>query len=356
MRTSSPYAAQQQQPGPGSSSTPTAPMSPTAPATAPQWQYQPQYQQQQQPAHFTDATDATRMRALEALGGSLAPRWDDVSGGGRSADGLLAPPMPDTDGGDSDSDMGAPMLADSVARHHRPPSDFGTISRHLSMPRGMSAVAEKPLSAEEARAAQADAHIQRGIVLHEKLELAASTAEFGSAAHLGSPTGMYLYGMALRSGWGVDRDEPKSFVYLSRAAELAMRNATAARATKGAANLRATDGGDGSDPRLVAAARELTLAIYELGQSFRNGWGVPRDRKNGSFYLQIAADLGDPDAQVDVGLCYLNGDGVKRDKKLAAKYFRLASNSGLDFPGNSWVWKSKYDGCGVKKREKRGAR
>ncbi|KNE58245.1 hypothetical protein AMAG_05054 [Allomyces macrogynus ATCC 38327] len=258
---------------------------------------------------------------------------------------------------DDDQDPDEPPLAHPFVNPRQPPSDFNSIVRHISLPRGAltgspapndddasgdaagygtsasSDSASRNLTPEEMAAAEADECIQRGIVLHEQLDLAASTELFKRAADLGSPTGMYLYGMALRSGWGVAVDAPASFVYLSRAADLAMRQAQAAKSNG--------TGGPG------VAARELTLAIYELGQSFRNGWGVKRCRRTGAFYLQIAANLGDPDAQVDVATCYLNGDGVKRDKQAAARFFRLASNQGIELPGNSWIWKAKYDGCGI---------
>ncbi|KAI9179778.1 hypothetical protein H9P43_005108 [Blastocladiella emersonii ATCC 22665] len=276
-------------------------------------------------AGMSSASHDARSRALAAMGGTL----------------------PHEQHGREDDDEDGRGFVNPRA----PPSDFPTIARHLSLPRTGSGAPPAPqphqqhqapqppqMSPEDARAAQADAHIQNGIKLHERLELTASTAEFERAASLGNPTGMYLFGMALRSGWGVERDEARSFVYLSRAADLAMRQA------------QQTNGGGVS--RADAAARELTLAIYELGQSFRNGWGVKRDRRTGAFYLQIAANLGDPDAQVDVATCYLNGDGVKRDKHLAAKYFRLAYNAGIDFPGNSWIWKAKYDGTGVAKKHR----
>ncbi|KNE67378.1 hypothetical protein AMAG_11847 [Allomyces macrogynus ATCC 38327] len=260
----------------------------------------------------------------------------------------------DTHGHDDDADPDEPPLAHPFVNPRQPPSDFNSIVRHISLPRGAMTGSPAPndddastgnasaasntsvsrnLTPEEMAAMEADECIQRGIVLHEQLDLAASTDLFKRAADLGSPTGMYLYGMALRSGWGVAVDAPASFVYLSRAADLAMRQAQAAKSNG--------TGGPG------VAARELTLAIYELGQSFRNGWGVKRCRRTGAFYLQIAANLGDPDAQVDVATCYLNGDGVKRDKQAAARFFRLASNQGIELPGNSWIWKAKYDGCGV---------
>jgi hypothetical protein len=41
-------------------------------------------------------------------------------------------------------------------------------------------------------------------------------------------------------------------------------------------------------------------------------------------YFQVAARLGDPGAQEELGFCYANGRGCKKDKKEAAKWYRMA--------------------------------
>jgi len=41
-------------------------------------------------------------------------------------------------------------------------------------------------------------------------------------------------------------------------------------------------------------------------------------------YFQVAARLGDADAQQELGFCFANGRGTKKDKKLAAKWYRAA--------------------------------
>ena len=81
--------------------------------------------------------------------------------------------------------------------------------------------------------------------------------------------GQLLYGLALRyascftsidarHGWGCKADMSKAVVYLTAAAE----NAAEAEDDALAAGL--TKGGQ--------LKGELTLAIYELGNCFRNGW------------------------------------------------------------------------------------
>jgi hypothetical protein len=63
-----------------------------------------------------------------------------------------------------------------------------------------------------------------------------------------------------------------------------------------------------------AAKGELTLAIFELGNCFRNGWGVKKDPPAAKQYFETAANLGDTDAMNEVAWCYLEGFGCKKDK------------------------------------------
>ncbi|KAJ3375532.1 hypothetical protein GGF31_004651 [Allomyces arbusculus] len=250
---------------------------------------------------------------------AAAPPHDSASPAASSApapDGTISRPAPDL----------SALLCNMTL--HRSVTRTGTVARSVGTMQSTRSHAPPP---EDPAQVEADACIHRGIQLHEVMQLAESTAQFQRAAELGSPLGAFLYGMALRSGWGVPVDEDTSFLHLSRAADLAMRHAV------------------NSASPMALAARELTMAIYELGQSFRHGWGTPKSQRTALFYFQIAANLGDPDAQIDLATYHLAGDGVRRDKVLAARYFRMAANQGVDLPSNAWIWKDKYDGCGITK-------
>jgi TPR repeat protein len=78
-------------------------------------------------------------------------------------------------------------------------------------------------------------------------------------------------------------------------------------------------------------------------------------------YFQVAARLGDADAQQELGFCLANGKGCKKDRKQAAKWYRAAvrlsshyclANSMLNFMlqaeqgastvGLAWIYKEKY--------------
>jgi TPR repeat protein len=62
------------------------------------------------------------------------------------------------------------------------------------------------------------------------------------------------------------------------------------------------------------AKGELTLAIFELANCFRNGWGVAKDPVAAKQYYETAANMGDTDAMNEVAWCYLEGFGCKKDK------------------------------------------
>ncbi|KAJ4173963.1 hypothetical protein NW754_012954 [Fusarium falciforme] len=92
-----------------------------------------------------------------------------------------------------------------------------------------------------------------------------------------------------------------------------------------------------------AAKGELVLAIFELANCFRHGWGIHKDPYAAKQYYETAANLGDTDAMNEIAWCYLEGFGCKKDKFAAARYYRLAEKAGNKTLGNTWIWKEKYD-------------
>lgn len=62
------------------------------------------------------------------------------------------------------------------------------------------------------------------------------------------------------------------------------------------------------------AKGELVLAIFELGNCFRHGWGVEKNAIAARQHYETAANLGDTDAMNEIAWCYLNGFGGKKDK------------------------------------------
>ncbi|KAI1106998.1 HCP-like protein [Jackrogersella minutella] len=148
-----------------------------------------------------------------------------------------------------------------------------------------------------------DEQIQEAIRLHEEGSLDQSTHLFGRLADpqgANNPLSQVLYGLALRHGWGCIPDPERAVTYLSAAAS----NAAAVESMALQAGLK--KGG--------AAKGELVLAIFELANCFRHGWGIPRDPVAAKQYYETAANLGDTDAMNEVAWCYLSGFGCKKDK------------------------------------------
>ncbi|CAG8143204.1 unnamed protein product [Penicillium salamii] len=162
-----------------------------------------------------------------------------------------------------------------------------------------------------------------------------------------NPLSQVLYGLALRHGWGCPQDLPRAVTYLSAAAS------NSAEVEAEALRAGVKKGG--------SAKGELVLAMFELANCFRNGWGLAKDPAAARQYYETAANLGDTDAMNEVGWCYLEGFGGKKDKFKAAKYYRLAEENGCPTLGNSWydslictmsgsisnkdcrIWKDKYN-------------
>ncbi|KAG8743418.1 hypothetical protein FRC10_012083 [Ceratobasidium sp. 414] len=174
----------------------------------------------------------------------------------------------------------------------------------------------------------AQQYLTRGIAAHEQNNLRESARCFerSATADGGCGVGMLMWGLSLRHGWGCRKDERAGFRWLRRAAEAAVADLESAR----------------SGEEAKAVRNELVLAIYEVGQCFFHGWGVGQDKPMAVSYFQVAARLGDCDAQQELAFCYLNGKGCKKDMKEAARWYRAAAAQGASTVGLAWIYKSKY--------------
>ena len=148
--------------------------------------------------------------------------------------------------------------------------------------------------------AKTDVDIQEAIRLHESGSLEDATRMFATLAEQGNVLSQVLYGLSLRHGWGCQSDAQKALTYLSAAASNSAeieRQALAAGMKKGG-----------------AAKGELVLAIFELANCFRYGWGCTIDKVAARQYYETAANLGDTDAMNEAAWCYMEGFGGPKDK------------------------------------------
>ena len=161
--------------------------------------------------------------------------------------------------------------------------------------------------------AASDINIQEAIRLHEEGSLEAATDMFSKLAERGNVLSQVLYGLSLRHGWGCTPDPERAIVYLAQAAA----NSAEIEAQALQAGMR--KGG--------AAKGELVLAIFELANCYRHGWGVAIDKAAARQYYETAANLGDTDAMNEAAWCYLEGFGGKKDKVSTVHFSLTFSNS-----------------------------
>lgn len=192
----------------------------------------------------------------------------------------------------------------------------------------------------------AEEHVSKAIALHESGALQESSWHLRHAAKQGHPTGMLLYALACRHGWGMRPNPREAVQWLRKAAD--------------SASLEIADEEDqAKEGKPVDVAERKTrkaqfaLSIYELGVSHMNGWGIEQDKALALRCFEIAAcklDIhtvdsactnrrlawGDVDALAESGFCYAQGIGCKKDLKKSAKFYREAEAKGMSMVGNSW--------------------
>lgn len=193
----------------------------------------------------------------------------------------------------------------------------------------------------------AEDHVNKAIALHEQGILNESTYHLRRAAKMGSPTGMLLYALACRHGWGMRPNQQEGVQWLRKAAESA--SVEIAEEEEQAKEGKAVD----YTERKTRKA-QFALSIYELGVSHMNGWGIEQDKALALRCFEIAGSWGDVDALAEAGFCYAQGIGCRKNLKKSANFYRQAEAKGMSMVGNSWIHKAKYtdDGKADKKRSK----
>lgn len=182
-------------------------------------------------------------------------------------------------------------------------------------------------------------HLEIGIQTHSSGNLTKSTYHLRLAARAGMPTAMLLYALACRHGWGVRPNQEEGVVWLRKAIESSGLEISDVEETVQNAAERAN--GKPADPAMDAQNRkkrraQFALAIYELGISYMNGWGCPKDKNLALKCYEVAGSWGDCDALAEAGFCYTQGVGCKKDLKMAAALYRKAAELGMSMAGNSW--------------------
>lgn len=172
-------------------------------------------------------------------------------------------------------------------------------------------------------------NIQEAIRLHEEGNLQRSSAIFGRLADpkgANNPLSQILYGLALRHGWGIPPSHTDAITYLSLAAR-----------TSAQLELLASPGAG-------EAKGELILAIFELANCFRYGWGCKVDKGAARVFYEVAANLGDPDAMEEAAWCFMEGFGCVKDKVSLFTFHIVSVSCRSPCPAISGeAWRDKDD-------------
>jgi len=127
----------------------------------------------------------------------------------------------------------------------------------------------------------AEDHVAKAIALHEQGILNESTYHLRRAAKQGNATGMLLYALACRHGWGMRPNQQEGVQWLRKAAESA--SVEIADEEEQAKEGKAVDYAERK-----ARKAQFALSIYELGVSHMNGWGIEQDKALALRCFEIA--------------------------------------------------------------------
>ncbi|KAI8629353.1 hypothetical protein F5Y19DRAFT_464533 [Xylariaceae sp. FL1651] len=222
-------------------------------------------------------------------------------------------------------------LHDQAQARARTPASISTSDSASTIKPPRSQHSSAPTAAEMS----AEEHLAKGIKCHEEGSVKESTYHLRLAAHGGDPTGMLLYALACRHGWGMRPNQREGVEWLRKAADIVSAEI-------------ADDEGQAKEGKAVdfmemkTRKAQFALSIYELGVSHMNGWGIEQDKALALRCFEISGSWGDVDALAEAGFCYAQGIGCKKDLKKSARFYRLAEAKGMSMPGNSWIHKSKY--------------
>ncbi|OTB03122.1 hypothetical protein M426DRAFT_61014 [Hypoxylon sp. CI-4A] len=221
-----------------------------------------------------------------------------------------------------------------------PLHDQGRGRTPMSVATSDSASTIKPPKSQHSHAPSAsemsaEEHLAKGIKCHEEGSVKESTYHLRIAARAGDPTGMLLYALACRHGWGMRPNQREGVEWLRKAADV-----VSAEIAEDEDHVKEGKSVDFMDRKTRKA--QFALSIYELGVSHMNGWGIEQDKALALRCFEIAGSWGDVDALAEAGFCYAKGVGCKKDLKKSAKFYRMAEAKGMSMPGNSWIHKAKY--------------
>lgn len=182
----------------------------------------------------------------------------------------------------------------------------------------------------EQAARQGDADAQFALAVRHAigegapLDSRAAAEWFRKAAEQGHPHAQYQFAMLLESGDGVARDLQAAWRWLERAARSG-HQAASDRLTEPRAE---PDSVADEEQRTATAAAIQVDRDLELAFAYGLGDLVEREPQRAAAHFRRSAELGDAEAQFNLGAMLEAGDGAAVDLKSAVAWYRRAAEQG----------------------------
>ena len=156
-------------------------------------------------------------------------------------------------------------------------------------------------------------------------------AEFSYLADEGDATAAYYLGKMYANGEGVEKNDQKAIEYYQKA-----ESAYNIDAAYELAEILLNDATDSEDEKFENGLKYLKRAayagqanaLYQLGEFYEKGNGVPQDYKNAFGFYLMGALKGDMKSQYRVSRLYLAGRGVPQDFENGLKWLSRAARQG----------------------------
>ncbi len=156
-------------------------------------------------------------------------------------------------------------------------------------------------------------------------------AEFSYLADEGDATAAYYLGKMYANGEGVEKNDQKAIEYYQKA-----ESAYNIDAAYELAEILLNDSADSEDEKFENGLKYLKRAAYagqpnalfQLGEFYEKGNGVPQDYKNAFGFYLMGALKGDMKSQYRVSRLYLAGRGVPQDFENGLKWLSRSARQG----------------------------
>lgn len=198
--------------------------------------------------------------------------------------------------------------------------------------------------------------ISSAIDMRKAGNLQASALRLRQACQKGNKTAFLLYGLALRYGYGIERDYIQSFHYIQLATSITFWDKEVFDL-----NVNPFDLERHLNESIPYKLEEpMVPALYECGIAYLKGFGVSEINEfKGLKCLEKAGAMGHVDSMCLSGIIWSQDQEIgksvsnstdpnkenslrKKDIAKAAAWFRIADKRGANLIGSDWIYKKKY--------------